>query len=58
MADYLLLETGDKLILEDASGNLLLESSAGEVEPLWARLSISMPVFLFIVLRELGGDLS
>mgnify|MGYP001564358327 CR=1 FL=1 len=56
MADYLLLETGDKLILEDASGNLLLESSgAAEPEPLWARLSISMPVFLFIVLRELHG---
>ena len=55
MADYLLLETGDKLILEDASGNLLLESSTAEVEPLWARLSISMPVFLFVVLRELNG---
>lgn len=27
MVDYLLLESGDKLILEDASGFLLLESS-------------------------------
>jgi hypothetical protein len=31
MADYLLLETGDKLILEDGSGNLLLEDAAAAV---------------------------
>lgn len=29
MSDYLLLETGDRIILEDASGFLLLESGAG-----------------------------
>ncbi len=29
MADYLLLETGDKLILESGTGDLLLESSSG-----------------------------
>jgi hypothetical protein len=27
MADYLLLETGDKLILEDGSGDLILETA-------------------------------
>lgn len=37
--DYLLLETGDKLILEDASGNLILESSTSG--------AVTVPVWLF-----------
>ena len=41
--DYLLLETGDKLILEDASGDLILESSTEDVGQPTARRWTDVP---------------
>lgn len=34
-AEYLLLENGSKLILEDGTGDLLLESSTGAFNAAW-----------------------
>jgi hypothetical protein len=51
--DYLLLETGDKLILEDGTGDLILESS-GAADTLFAQACLSWLLVLVSLARMYG----